>query len=115
MPNRARQAIPGGSALLLIAGVLTSEPALAGGEAAIEARLVDGQYACIDPATGQLASPDQSPECAAAIEAARAQEVARMRAQDKAAEGLEEQPLEGGGAKVDLNGQFRQNQVLPRG
>ena len=111
MPNRQRHGIRPLSAMLL--GVLASGPAAAGGEAAVQLRVAEGQKACIDPATGQLVTPDRSPECAAALAAANEAATEPLRAQGGGAGSREEQPLEGGGSKVDLDGQLRQNHAMP--
>lgn len=65
--------------------------------------------ACIDPATGRLVSPEENPACREALrsEGEGRHEQADGPSLDQSTEGLEEEPLPRGGAKVDLEGRFK--------
>ena len=63
------------------------------------------QKACIDPATGRVVPPEQSPGCR---EALRPSQERSQGTTDQSAEGLKEEPLPQGGSKMDLQGRFQQ-------
>jgi len=97
-------ALAAGEALLWVPG-----SAIAGDASSVGAEgepVAATRKACVDPATGQLVSPAERPECASELEEDRPGEAEAV--EDTAEGELEAVPLERGGEKVDLKGRFRQ-------
>jgi hypothetical protein len=66
------------------------------------------QKACIDPATGRVVPPEQSPGCKEALQRSQEESAGTV---NQSAEGLKEEPLPHGGSKMDLKGRFQQEGV----
>ncbi len=84
---------------------------VSGQKATLPTKAVE-QKACINPETGKLVSPEESPECKAIIEDAlkRAGEKGPI---EESAEDLKEEPLPDGGTKIDLKGRFKKHGTTP--
>jgi hypothetical protein len=96
---------------LLVAGVLLWAPS-AGAEGAAQPPAPAGaaaQKACVDPATGRLVSPEGRPDCRTLPGDTQAGSEPVPAGQS--AEGLAEEGLPQGGAKVDLKGRFQQDKA----
>lgn len=89
-----------------------STPILASGTKVTVPTTSAGQKACIDPKTGALVSPEEHPECKALIEDALRKEREKDSIEESV-EGLKEEPLQGGGKKIDLKGRFKMHGTTP--
>jgi hypothetical protein len=106
--------------LLATASILLClHPAIAGGASGNRSTVsadAAGWKACVDPATGRLVSPEERPECKAMLEEEQDETSAvpgAAKEREQSSEGLKEERLPDGSAKIDLQGRFKQNSLTP--
>lgn len=104
MSSGIRSFLPAALAVALAAS-LSSALAQPQPDVSPDDRTRAGQMACIDPHTGELTSPSERPECGV--------RTPPLPQASDSHEGLRERLLPGGGAAVDLEGRFEQQDSTP--
>jgi hypothetical protein len=103
-----------------MAGILLcSHSAIAGSASGYTPGMSAGmtaQKACVDPMTGRLVSPEERPECKTMLDEREGEaktESGAAKELEQSGEGLEEERLPDGSARIDLQGRFKQKSLTP--